>query len=125
MKLTKEQRRKRRHLSIRKKIQGTAERPRVVIFKSGKHIYGSVVVDGISSSDVLLTVSSLSKDIKKSLTEKAKGYNVEGAKIAGSALSRKAKEKGIEQVVFDRNGYVFTGRVKAFADAARKGGLKF
>jgi large subunit ribosomal protein L18 len=125
MRLNKEERRKKRHLRIRKKISGTQESPRIVVFKSNKHIYASVVVDETASSRVLLSVSSLSKEAKKDFNEKAKGCNVGGAKIVGSLLSLKARDIGIEKIVFDRNGYIFTGRVKALAEAARKGGLKF
>ncbi|HNS32409.1 MAG TPA: 50S ribosomal protein L18 [bacterium] len=123
--LTKEERRKKRHLSIRKKIRGTSESPRVVVFKSNKHIYASLVVDESDSARVLLTVSSLSEEVKKDTSVKIKGYNIEGAKTVGALLGSKSKEMGIEKVVFDRNGYIYAGRVKALAEAARKGGLKF
>jgi large subunit ribosomal protein L18 len=123
--LTKEDRRKKRHLSIRKKISGTPERPRVVVFKSNKHIYATIVVDEATTSRVILSVSSLKEDAKKSFSDKIKSYNIEGAKVVGEMLSSKAKEMGIEKVVFDRNGFIYAGRVKSLADAARKGGLKF
>lgn len=123
--LTKEERRKKRHLSIRKKIRGTSESPRVVVFKSNKHIYASLVVDESDSARVLLTVSSLSEEVKKDTSVKIKGYNIEVAKTVGALLGSKSKEMGIEKVVFDRNGYIYAGRVKALAEAARKGGLKF
>ena len=125
MRLNREDKRKKRHLSISKKIRGTEERPRVVVYRSHLHIYASVVVDEISSARTLLTVSSLTDEAKGDFSEKIKGSNVEGAKIVGTLLSKKSKEKGIEKVVFDRNGYLYAGRVKALADAARKGGLKF
>ncbi len=126
MRATKEDRRKKRHLSIRKKISGTADIPRVVVFRSNKHIYASVIVDTTTgSSKVLFTVSSLSKEAKKDLSGKAKGYNIAGAAIVGALLGSKSRAIGVERVVFDRNGYIYAGRVKALAEAARKGGLKF
>lgn len=125
MKLTKDERRVKRHMSIRKKIRGTTDSPRILVFKSGKHIYASVIVDESNSSRILLTVSSVSGEVREKLTGKSKGYNIEGAKAVGTLLGIKAKEKGIEKVVFDRNGYIYAGRVKALAEAARKGGLKF
>jgi len=127
MRKTKEEKRKKRHLRIRKKISGTEERPRLVVFRSLKHIYASLVVDDVSPCKVLTTVSSLSEEFKKLAKENsnAKGGNVEGAKIVGTLIAKKAKELGIEKVVFDRAGYKYTGRVKALADFARKGGLKF
>ena len=125
MRATKEDRRKKRHLSIRKKISGTADIPRVVVFRSNKHIYASVIVDTAGSSKVLFTVSSLSKEARKDLSGRAKGYNIAGAAIVGALLGSKSRAIGVERVVFDRNGYIYAGRVKALAEAARKGGLKF
>ncbi len=125
MRATKEDRRKKRHLSIRKKISGTADIPRVVVFRSNKHIYASVIVDTTGSSKVLFTVSSLSKEARKDLSGRAKGYNIAGAAIVGALLGSKSRAIGVERVVFDRNGYIYAGRVKALAEAARKGGLKF
>jgi len=126
MKITKEARRGKRHLRVRKKIYGTSEVPRVVIFRSNKHLYASLVNDEESPCRVLLTVSSLSSEFKENKVEtKVKGYNIEGARKIGELFAKKCLEKGITQVVFDRGGYKYGGRVKAFADAARKGGLKF
>jgi large subunit ribosomal protein L18 len=126
MKITKEARREKRHLRVRKKIYGTSKIPRVVIFRSNKHLYASLVNDEESPCRVLLTVSSLSSEFKENKTEtKVRGYNIAGAGKIGELFAKKCMEKGITQVVFDRGGYKYGGRVKAFADAARKGGLKF
>jgi len=120
---TKDERRRKRHLRVRKKIFGTKDMPRIVVFKSSKGIYASLVIDEESPNKVLMTVSSLSPDIRGK--EGVKGYNVEGARQVGELLARKAVELGISKVVFDRSGYIYTGRLKSLADAARKGGLKF
>jgi large subunit ribosomal protein L18 len=110
---TKEQRRYRRHLRVRKKVSGTTERPRLVIRRSLKHIYAQIVDD--TSSRTLMTVSS--HDIEGKKTEKS-------AEV-GKRIAARAKEAGIRQVVFDRAGYRYHGRVKALADGAREGGLEF
>ncbi|HDD64579.1 MAG TPA: 50S ribosomal protein L18 [Firmicutes bacterium] len=125
MKLTREERRKKRHKGIRKKIKGTYERPRLVVFRSHKHIYASLVVDEEVPNKVLTTVSSLSPEFKSIQNEEIKGGNVKGAEVVGKLLAEKAKSMGIEKVVFDRAGYKYHGRVKALAEGARKGGLKF
>ena len=104
---------------IRKKINGTAERPRLSIKFSGKHIYAQLVNDDAATTSVFL--STLDAEIRKS---KVKG-NVAGAKELGVAFAAKAKAAGIASVVFDRNGRPYHGRVKTFADAAREGGLQF
>lgn len=108
-----------RKMRIRKKLSGTAERPRLCIFKSTDHIYGQLIDDG--SGKTLLSTSSLDKDLKSL----KKGGSVEAAKTVGAALAERALSKGISSVVFDRNGFLYHGRVKAFADAAREKGLKF
>lgn len=125
MTLTKNQQRKKRHIRVRKKIFGTNDTPRIVIFKSNKAIYASLVIDEVSPNRVLTTVSSLSPEVRGEKKEGAKGYNVEGARQVGEILAKKALELGISKVVFDRGGYRYTGRLKSLADAARKGGLKF
>lgn len=107
--------RKRRHTKIRKKVKGTEKRPRLVIFKSLLHIYAQLVDD--ENNKVLLSTSDLK--------DKTKGTKVEKAKNIGIALAKLAKEKKIENVVFDRNGYKYIGRLKELADGARNGGLKF
>ncbi len=104
---------------IRKKVVGTAARPRLSVKFSGKHIYAQAVNDDAGSTLVFL--STLDAEVKKG---GAKG-NVSGAKTLGAAFAAKAKAAGISAVVFDRNGRLFHGRVKTFADAAREGGLQF
>lgn len=102
-------------------IVGTAERPRLVVYRSLKYIYGQIVDD--SKEKTILTVSSLSKDVKKDVS-KAKS-KIESSKMVGEFIAKKAVEKKIKRVVFDRNGYKYHGRVKAFAEGAREGGLDF
>ncbi|MCM8816691.1 MAG: 50S ribosomal protein L18 [Candidatus Omnitrophica bacterium] len=125
MRSTKASRRKIRHKRVRKKISGTAERPRLVVFRSLKHIYGSIVIDQVQPNKVLLTVSSLSQEFKKLAKEDEKGGNVKGAFLVGKLLAEKARAMNIEKVVFDRGGYHYGGRVKFFSEGARQGGLKF
>jgi large subunit ribosomal protein L18 len=114
--------RKRRHLRIRNKVRGTAERPRLVIFRSLKNIEGQIVDD--DARRTVLGVSTLTPDLKDF---KAEGGNrrVEQSFAAGKLLADRAKAQGLEAVVFDRGGYKYHGRVKAFADGAREGGLRF
>jgi large subunit ribosomal protein L18 len=115
---TREERRYRRHLRVRKKVSGTAGRPRMVVFRSLKHIYAQLVDD--DRGMVLLGVSDGSEGIAAGATGKvAKG------KAAGMLLAQKALGAGITKVVFDRAGYRYHGRVKAVADGAREGGLEF
>ena len=118
MALTKQQRRYRIKMRIRKIVSGTSERPRLSIFRSNKQIYAQLVndIDGTT----LLAVSSLNKEINEK-----EGNKSEKATLVGKALAEKAKAAGVEKVVFDRNGYLYHGRVKQLADAAREGGLKF
>jgi large subunit ribosomal protein L18 len=115
------QRARRRH-RIRKKIQGTAERPRLVVFRSLKNIEGQIVDD--DASRTLVGVSTLSEGLRDFKPE-SQMPNVEIAFEAGKLLAEKAKAAGVETVVFDRAGYKYHGRVKAFAEGARKGGLEF
>lgn len=114
--------RKRRHYRVRNKVQGTAERPRLVVFRSLKNIEGQIVDDDARST--LVGLSTLAADVK---AFEAEGPNVrtEKAYAAGKLLAEKAKAQGIDSVVFDRGGYRYHGRVKAFADGAREGGLEF
>lgn len=109
--------RKRVHSRIRKKIQGTGERPRLNIFRSLNHIYAQIIDDvkGVT----LVSASSLDKEIRKA------GGNAAGAKSVGTEIAKRAKSQGIETVVYDRGGYNYHGRVKVLADAAREAGLKF
>lgn len=108
-----------RHLRVRKKIKGTAERPRLNIFRSSKHMYAQVI-DDIKGVTI---VSASTQD--KELGEIANGGNVEAAQKVGAMIAQRAKEKGISQVVFDRGGYLYHGRIQALADAAREAGLEF
>ena len=109
-----------RHLKIRKKISGSQERPRLYVFRSLKHIYASVIDDSIGKT--LMTVSTLSKDLK---TKEKSSDTMAACQLIGAAVAKKCIEKGIKKVVFDRSGYLYHGRIKALADAARKAGLEF
>jgi large subunit ribosomal protein L18 len=113
--------RKRRHMRIRRKVTGTAERPRLTVFRSLNHIYAQLVDD--LAGRTILTVSSRDKDLAASVGA-TKG-KVAASKAVGKQLAVKAKEQGIERVCFDRGGYLYHGRVKAIADGAREGGLNF
>jgi large subunit ribosomal protein L18 len=116
--LAKEEGRARRKRRIRKKLSGNGERPRVSVFRSAKHIYAQAI-DG-SKGATLATVSTLSEGLKN-----AEGTKTDDAKAVGAALAKALKEKGIEEVVFDRNGFLYHGRVKALAEGAREAGLQF
>ena len=119
--------RSRIHQRIRRKLRGTAERPRLAIFRSVAHIYAQVIDD--MQGRTLVAASSLDKagaaKPAKAKAAKAGGGNVAAAKTVGKTVAERAKEKGIKQVVFDRGGYPYHGRVKALADAARAAGLEF
>jgi large subunit ribosomal protein L18 len=114
--------RQRRHLRIRNKVRGTAERPRLVVFRSLRNIEGQIVDD--DAHRTVLGVSTLAADLRD-FTAESKNPRVEQSFAAGKLLAERAKAKGIEAVVFDRGGYKYHGRVKAFADGAREGGLQF
>lgn len=103
------------------KIVGTSERPRLVVYRSLRYIYGQIVDD--INEKTILSVSNINKDVKKDVN-KAKS-KVESSRLIGEFIAKKAKEKKIKKVVFDRNGYKYHGRVKALAEGARKGGLDF
>lgn len=105
---------------IRKKVNGDGERPRMSIFRSAKHIYAQVVDD--TSGNTLVHVSTLTKDLKAGSAEATKS---DAAKLVGKAIAEACKAKGITKVAFDRNGFIYHGRVKALADAAREAGLDF
>jgi large subunit ribosomal protein L18 len=109
--------RSRVHKRIRRKLQGTSERPRLAVFRSVAHIYAQVIDD--SKGTTLASASSVAKD------GKTNGGNVAAAKAIGKLVAEKAKEQGITKVVFDRGGYLYHGRIKALADAARAAGLEF
>jgi large subunit ribosomal protein L18 len=114
--------RKRRHLRLRNKLRGTSERPRLVVFRSLKNIEGQIVDD--DAGRTVLGVSTLASDLRDFKAESS-NKRVEQSFAAGKLLAERAKAQGIEAVVFDRGGYKYHGRVKAFADGAREGGLKF
>jgi large subunit ribosomal protein L18 len=116
----KSKRRVRRKRGIRKRIHGTDERPRLTVFRSLKHVYAQIIDD--DSGVTLCEASTRNKDLRSNLKE---GGNIAAAKIVGEALAERAKAKNIVTVCFDRNGYRFHGRIKALAEAAREGGLKF
>jgi large subunit ribosomal protein L18 len=118
MALRKEQRRLRIKKRIRKKISGNGEKPRLSVFRSNKQFYAQMIDD--LTGKTLLAVGSLDKSITGEKVNK-----IVQAQLVGKLAAEKAKEAGINDVVFDRNGYLYHGRVKAFADAAREGGLKF
>ncbi len=109
-----------RHRRIRKKVYGTMERPRLNIFKSIKYIYAQIIDD--SSGRTLVSATTTDKELKGELTL---GKNIEAAKKIGVLIAKRAQSKGVKKVVFDRGGYLYHGKVKALADAAREGGLEF
>jgi large subunit ribosomal protein L18 len=112
--------RERRKLRIRKRMSGTSGKPRLTVFRSARHIYAQVIDD--DTGRTLAQASTLSKDLKGSLDE---GNKTEAAKKVGALVAKICVSKNIERVVFDRNGYLYHGRISALADAARQGGLKF
>ncbi len=112
--------RRRRKMSIRKKVRGTPDRPRLSVFCSSRHIYAQIVDD--EAGHTLAAVSTLSPAIR---AQGKVAANIPSAQKVGEAIAALALEKGIKAVVFDRNGFVYHGKVKALADAARKGGLMF
>ncbi|MEI7027594.1 50S ribosomal protein L18 [Paenibacillus sp. y28] len=112
--------RKKRHLRVRKKITGTAARPRLNIFRSSKHVYAQLIddVQGV-------TIAQASTQDKELKAEVSNGGNVEAARKVGELVAKRAKEQGVTEVVFDRGGYLYHGRIQALADAAREAGLEF
>ena len=110
----------RRKKRIRKKVEGTSERPRLTVFRSAKHIYAQVIND--LDGTTIASASTVSKDLRGGLGE---GNKTDAAKKVGALVAEQCKGKGITKVVFDRNGCLFHGRVKALADAAREAGLDF
>ncbi len=109
-----------RHARVRKKVNGTADRPRLNVYRSTNHIYAQIIDD--VKGTTLCSASTLSKDVA---SEIAKATKTEASKIVGAAVAKKALALGIKQVVFDRGGYLYTGRVQALADGAREAGLEF
>jgi len=120
---TKEDRRDRIKFRIRKRLTGTAEQPRMSVFRSGAHIYAQVIDD--LAGLTLAAASSVEPTVKATLTDGARGGNRKGAEVVGQAIAERLKEKGITRVVFDRNGFLYHGRVRAVAEAARQAGLQF
>ncbi len=112
--------RKRKQLSIRNKISGTAERPRLSVYRSNSNIFAQIIddVNGVT----LASASTIDKELKANV---ANGGNLEAAKMVGKAIAERAAAKGITTIVFDRSGYTYTGRVSALAEAAREAGLQF
>jgi large subunit ribosomal protein L18 len=117
--LDRHERRERRHRHIRKRVYGTPERPRLAVYKSLRHLYAQLIDD--LHGQTLVYVSTLDK----SLRDQVQGPNREAAQAVGKLLAERAREKGIERVVFDRGGYPYHGVVKALAESAREGGLAF
>ena len=121
-KISKNEIRERVHERIRKKLKGTTERPRLAVFRSVAHIYAQVIDD---TKGVTLVAASSTEKADGGKGKKATGGNVAAAKEIGKRVAQRAKEHGIKHVVFDRGGYIYHGRVKALADAAREAGLEF
>jgi large subunit ribosomal protein L18 len=120
---TKEDRRDRIKLRLRKHIAGTGTRPRLTVYRSQAHIYAQAVDD--QAGRTLASASSVEPGVKGSMAEKARGGNLGGAKAIGKTIAERLIAKGITEVVFDRNGFLYHGRIRAVAEAAREAGLKF
>ncbi len=112
--------RQKKHWRTRNKIKGTAERPRLAVFRSTQHIYAQIIDDTVGKT--LVSASTLQKDVKAELE---KTNDMEAAAYLGKVIAEKALEKGIKDVVFDRGGFIYQGKIKALADAAREAGLNF
>lgn len=112
--------REKRHLRIRNKVSGTAQRPRLAVFRSNKHIYAQIIDDTVGNT--IVSASTMEAGIKGKLS---KTSDVEAAKVVGTEVAKKAIAKGINTVVFDRGGYIYQGKVMALAKAAREAGLQF
>lgn len=113
--------REKRKKRVRKKVRGTPERPRLTIFRSSKNIYAQIIDD--TNFSTIVEASTVSRDIRPGI--KGKGGNREGASMIGRYIAERALAKGIKKVVFDRNGFLYHGRVKSLAEAARENGLEF
>jgi large subunit ribosomal protein L18 len=120
---TKDDRRQRIKFRLRKRTTGNTERPRLTVFRSVTHMYVQVIDD--MTGRTIASASTVEPSLKGSLTKDAKGGNVAGAKVIGKTIAERLLEKGVKRVVFDRNGFLYHGRVKAVADAAREAGLEF
>jgi large subunit ribosomal protein L18 len=119
-KVSRNERRKKRHLRVRNKVFGTAERPRLNVFRSSKNIYAQLIDD--MAGHTLAAASTLDKEIKE---KGVNGGTVDAAREVGKLIAKRAADKGYNKVVFDRGGYIYHGRVKALAEGAREGGLDF
>jgi large subunit ribosomal protein L18 len=120
---TKEDRRDRIKYRIRKRVRGSEARPRLTVFRSVAHMYVQVVDD--MTGRTLASASSVEPSLKESMAKEERGSNIAGAKAVGRTIAQRLLDKGVKQVVFDRNGFLYHGRVKAVADAAREAGLEF
>jgi large subunit ribosomal protein L18 len=120
---TKRDRRERIHLRLRKRVRGTAERPRLSVFRSEAHVYVQAIDDMAGAT--LVAASSVEPAVREKFGEQARGNNRAGASIVGKVVAERLLEKGITRVVFDRGGFLYHGRVRAVAEAAREGGLEF
>ena len=112
--------REKKHRRMRNHLSGTAERPRLAVFRSNNHMYAQIIDDTVGNT--LAAASTLDKDVKAELE---KTNNVDAAAYLGTVVAKKALDKGIETVIFDRGGFIYAGKVQALADAAREAGLKF
>ena len=109
-----------KHMKVRNRLSGTSERPRLAVFRSNNHMYAQIIDDTVGNT--LVSASTLQKDVKADL---AKTNNVEAAAKLGEVIAKKALDKGIKNVVFDRGGFIYQGKIKALAEAAREAGLDF
>ncbi len=120
MTINREYKRVLRHTRIRKKVTGTPDQPRLSVHRSHKNFYAQVIDD--TTGKVLLSMSTLAKNLRPKIKD---GGNVQAAEMLGEIFAQELKKKGVQKVCFDRGGYLYHGRVKAFADSARKGGMEF
>jgi large subunit ribosomal protein L18 len=120
---TKDDRRERIHLRQRKRIMGTVERPRLSVFRSVSHIYAQIIDD--LNGKTLVAASTIDPTLKGGFAKDVRGGNLKGAEAVGKAIAERSIEKGITRVVFDRGGFLYHGRLRAVAEAARKAGLEF
>ena len=109
-----------KHTGLRNRFAGTAERPRLAVFRSNNHMYAQIIDDTVGNT--LVSASTLQKDVKANLE---KTNNVDAAAYVGTVIAKRALEKGIKEVVFDRGGFIYQGKIQALADAAREAGLEF
>ena len=119
-KVSRKEVRVKKHMRIRNRFSGTAERPRLAVFRSNNHMYAQIIDDTVGNT--LVSASTLEKEVKAEL---AKTNNIEAAKYLGTVIGKRAVEKGITKVVFDRGGFIYHGKIAALADAAREAGLEF